>query len=176
MGLGRPVVPAKLPWKLPWDHGHHCHHVKSEPQCWWKLMQIEDLTCFNYSRSRSHMWKTWGDLYQLGWDGAWIFETTTGGVTFERNKPSNFEVPSFVPYRMDTLWSWVYFTTPTGSKHLHPQPFSVFFIWINLNHKHHAIQSQVHFGMAVDADLVRQVLFKRIASLESQGSEFVQEI
>ena len=37
----------------------------------------------------------------------------------------------------------------------------------------HAIQSQVHFGMAVDADLVRQVLFKRIASLESQGSEFV---
>ena len=45
-----------------------------------------------------------------------------------------------------------------------------------LNHKHHAIQSQVHFGMAVDADLVRQVLFKRIASLESQGSEFVQEI
>lgn len=31
----------------------------------------------------------------------------------------------------------------------------------------------VHFGMAVDADLVRQVLFKRIASLESQGSEFV---
>ena len=47
------------------------------------------------------------------------------------------------------------------------------FRFFHLNHKHHAIQSQVHFGMAVDADLVRQVLFKRIASLESQGSEFV---
>ena len=68
--------------------------------------------------------KRWGDVYQLGWDGAWNFEQrTTDDMIFEKEQTNTNHQNLKYLVLIHTEWTHSeaecnYFTTPTRSKPL----------------------------------------------------------